>query len=877
MNNYTVHKRVRESSTLSTPAFKEFYEKEIHSLSEKKVITNRERYGSNQESKNKNHSMMHLWMRAFFNPFSIVLFTIAVIYIVIDIVERKKEISVITICLMILISGMIRFFQELHSKKITDKLIAFSDFSVRTFRDDEWKDINSADLVVGDYVKLQAGERVPADLRIIKSKDVFVSESVITGESGIHEKSEVELKRIPTKITDYHNILFKATTIMSGTIEGVILAVGQDTVYGDATSIYFHEKNGFDKGANSISWVLIRFMLLLIPIVFIASGLTKGNWTISFLFSLSVAVGLTPELLPMVITASLAKGSFTMWQKQTIVKNVNAMQSFGSMDILCVDKTGTLTEDTLVLEYYMDILGNESQTVLDFSFLNSFYSSAFSNQIDQALLKVQNMPGNEQHCQNLLNTYEKVDEIPFDYDRKIESVVLKKQEEMILICKGEFHQIIDRCSFVEYKGKVYEIGKDALQSAHEIIDEMMNDGMKVIAIASKSMKKPELCEFDEKDLSLLGFLAFFDAPKKSAIHAMDQLKNLNVPIKVLTGDSENVTQSICRRLGMDVRKMITGEEFYQLNDEEAIVAVENYQIFSELSPKQKAHIISLLKENGHTVGFLGNGMNDLPAILTSDVGISVDTAIPSVKEFSDVILLKKDLGILEEGILEGRKAFINMTKYIKITASSNLGNILSIVLASIFLPFFPMTSLQILMLNMLYDILCLVLPWDEVDYELYQKPLEWTGKDLGQFMIYFAPISSFFDWITFGFLFFYLCPMLCGGNFFDLTNYGQIYFMAVFQTGWFLESMWSQVLILHLLRTERLPFIQSRPNRLVFLITVAGIIAFTWLSMTSIGSVFGLTKLPLIYFGFLIVVVLLYLLCVTFAKKLYIKKYKHLL
>ena len=877
MINFTVHRRVRESSTLSTSVLLDFYNQECSQITEKTIERNREKYGSNREVLNTNDSIWKRWVYAFITPFSIVLFIIAIIYIVIDIVEQRKDISVLTIFIMILISGMIRFFQEFHSKKITDQLISFTDFTVRSFRNCKWKDVSSEDLVVGDYVRLNVGDRIPADIRVMKCKDLFVSESIITGESGIQEKNEKELDRIPAKITDYKNIIFKGTTIMSGMIEGIVMAVGKDTVYGDTASIYSHEKNGFDKGSNSIAWVLIRFMLLLVPIVFISSGVTKGNWTVSFLFSLSVAVGLTPELLPMVITACLAKGTFTMWKKQTIVKNLNAMQSFGSMDVLCVDKTGTLTEDKLVLEYFMDVFGNESQKVLELSYLNSFYSTGVGNQIDSAILKANTMPGKEEYYADLIHKFIKEDELPFDYERKISTVLLNHDSQHILVSKGAFKEMIERCSYIEYKGKTYDIGKDALKNTHEIIDEMIDDGMKVIAIATKTIQESIVQEKDESGFTLLGFLAFFDAPKKNAIAAIEKLKNLNIPIKVLTGDNENITVSICKRIGMDVDKIITGKDLSQMNEDQLLIAVEHIQVFAELLPRQKSNIISLLQKNGHTVGFLGNGMNDLPAILASDVGISVDTAVNSVKELSDVILLKKDLGVLEKGILEGRKSFINMTKYIKITASSNLGNILSIVLASIFLPFFPMTSLQILMLNMLYDILCLVLPWDEVDEELYQKPLEWNGKDLGQFMIYFAPISSFFDVITFGFLFFYLCPMLCGGNFVDLTMNEQAYFISIFQTGWFLESMWSQVLILHLLRTEQIPLIQSRPNRLVFFITVAGIITLTCISMSSIGSVLGLTKLPINYFVFLIIVVLVYLLSVTFAKKLYIQRFKHLL
>ena len=567
-----------------------------------------------------------------------------------------------------------------------------------------------------------------------------------------------------------------------------------------------------------------------------------------------------------------------MGKKQTVVKNINAMQGFGSMDVLCVDKTGTLTGDKITLEYYMDILGNESQKVLDFSYLNSLYHTGVKNHLDSALLQCREMPGHERYFQELADRHQKLDELPFDYERRFASVLVRHEEENLLIIKGSIDEVCRRCSSVEYKGQRHGFSGDGTESVRAIVDEMLEDGMKVLAVAYKPLKEATLSQEDEHDFILLGYLAFFDAPKESAAGAIQKLQKLHVGVRVLTGDHREIAVSVCRRLGIDTAQILTGRELEQLSDDELPIKVERTSLFAELSPRQKVQVVQLLRANGHTVGFLGDGMNDLPAIVEADVGISVDTAAEAVKEGADVILLKKDLNVLEEGIHEGRKAFANVSKYIKITASSNFGNILSIVVASVFLPFFPMTSLQLLLLNLLYDILCLVLPWDHVDEEICARPLEWSGRTLGRFMRFFGPISSFFDILTFSYLFFVLCPSVCGGSFASLAGSGEaLRFIALFQTGWFLESMWTQVLILHLLRTPRIPLLQSRPSRPVMLVTLLGTLFFTVLTFTPAGSPLGLTPLPPVYFGFLALVVSLYLLLVTLAKDRYIRRWRELL
>ena len=877
------HRRVLDYAYMDIDTLYRDFHISDQGYSDTQAEESRAQYGTNRLSGRASDTVLYRLRRAFLNPFTIILFVLACIPFLTDVVlasnfSRNITTVVIILC-MLLTSGAVRFTQELRAKRIADRLTGMIASTVLVRRNGTWTRVSSTELVVGDLVRLSAGDRVPADIRLTAAKDLFVSQSVITGESEILEKNTDTLPQGQAQsYAGYRNLVFMGSALTGGSGEGVVLAVGEDTVYGGFAGAESPRKNGFDQGANSIAWVLIRFMAVLIPVVLIACGLTKGDWVSAFLFALSVAVGLTPEMLPMVINACLAKGSAAMGKKQTVVKNINAMQGFGSMDILCVDKTGTLTGDEITLEYYMDILGNESQRVLDFAYLNSLYHTGVKNHLDSALLQCRRMPGREPYFQALAARHSKLDELPFDYERRFASVLVQHGDENLLLIKGSIDEVCRRCSSVEYKGERHQISGDQTESVRAIVDEMLEDGMKVLAVAYKPLRKTTLSPEDEHDFILLGYLAFFDAPKESAAGAIQKLQQLHVGVRVLTGDHRDIAVSVCRRLGIDTAQTLTGRELEQLGEDELPIKIERTTLFAELSPKQKVQIVQHLRANGHTVGFLGDGMNDLPAIVEADVGISVDTAAEAVKEGADVILLKKDLNVLEEGIQEGRRAFANVSKYIKITASSNFGNILSIVVASVFLPFFPMTSLQLLLLNLLYDILCLVLPWDHVDEETCARPLEWSGRTLGRFMRFFGPISSFFDILTFSYLFFVLCPAVCGGSFASLVGSGrELSFIALFQTGWFLESMWTQVLILHLLRTPKVPLLQSRPSRPVMWVTLLGTLFFTVLTFTPAGRPLGLTPLPPVYFGFLAAVVSLYLLWVTLAKSWYIRRCHELL
>ncbi len=866
-----VHERINHYCKKDITGLFQAFETGLFGLPSDVVEEHQSKYGENRQIFNKETEYTDCLKRAFLSPFSLILFGIGVLSFITNVIFEDGHYgqgasTVIIIFAMLIISGALRFYQELRTKRIADRLTDLIRTTVPVCRDGVWLELESDELVVGDLIRMDPGDRVPADVRIIKATDFFVSQSVITGESKIMEKFASVLEGIPTHVSAYTNIAFFGTTVVGGSATGIVLAVGKDTLYGSIGEAKVNKVDGYDEGAKEISGVLIKFMAILLPVVFVASGVTKNDWSAALIYALSVAIGLTPELLPMVVNNCLAKSSVAMGKNQTIVKNINAMQEFGGMDVLCVDKTGTLTGDRVQLEYFTDILGNESQKTLDYAYLNSHFHSGVSNHLDAAILDCETMPGKEFYFEQLASNYSLKDEEPFDYSRKYASVMLGDEQGGLHIIKGSVDAVVSNCGYVEYKGVISPITEDGRASAHEIVDEMTGDGMKVIAVAYK----------EEKDESfiLLGYLSFFDGPKASAARAIENIQKLGVDVRVLTGDDKNTTISVCRRLGLPTSEILTGNELMSLSDNDFNIVVEKTKIFTDLTPGQKARVVDILRANGHKVGFLGDGMNDLPAELVADVGISVDTAVEAMKEGADIILLKKDLNVLEQGIIEGRRAFVNMSKYIRITASSNFGNICAIVVAGVLLPFFPMTSVQILLLNLLYDVICLILPWDNVDEELLAKPTRWNGKRLGRFMLHFGPISSFFDILTYAFLFFVLCPSVCGGSFATLDAAAQAKFIMIFHTGWFLESLWSQVLILHTLRTQKIPFLQSRATLPVGFITVMGVIIFTLLTLSSFGALLGLTAMPGLFYIFLIAVVFCYLMAVTFAKLSYFKYFQ---
>lgn len=878
-----IEQRLREAASGDLASLYKRMETSPGGILERDAASRRARYGENRMAGDVRDTVLRRLGRAFFQPLHAVLFAIAMVSLLSDAFLAappvKNGSAGWIILAMIAVSGLVRFFQELRARKAASALRRILPDTVVVRRSGERKEIPVGDLVVGDLVVLSPGDRVPADIRLTYAEDFFISLAPLNGESAVQEKQALPDGAAWTKpVTALGNLVFRPSAVLGGRGEGIVLAVGEDTLAGRGMAQSGNEKDAFQKGASSIAWVLIRFMAVLVPAVFLLLGFFGNDWMASLVFALSAAVGLMPELLSMVITACLAKGALSLTRRETIVRNLDAMQGFGSMDVLCMDKTGTLTNETMLLEYYMDILGNESGEVLDLAYMNSLCHSGVPNPLDAAVRAYGDVPGKAAHFRMLGKRIRKWDEIPFDSARKMVSTLLSIDGgESMLITKGEVGEVLARVTHAAYGGKSIPMGPDGMRSAAAIVDAMLEDGMKVVAVARKWMgDQRTLASRDESGLTLVGYLAFFDAPKTSAAQSVAALSRLQVSAKVLTGDRKEVAASICRRVGIPAEDILTGNEMTQLADDELQKRAGSCHVFAELTPGDKARIVAALRRGGHTVGFLGDGLNDLPAMNEADVGISVDTAVDAVKDTAEVILLRNDLAVLEAGILEGRKTFANMLKYIKITASSNFGNILSIVLAAALLPFLPMMPLQILVLNLLYDMLCVVLPWDHVDKEEMEAPRDWSGRQLPRFMLSFGPVSSLFDILTFLFLYYVLCPAVTGGALYtELADpVQQLQYAAVFQTGWFLESLWTQGLVLQFLRTARVPFLQSRPSLALVSVTVLGMGAMTALIFTGGGAAIGLSPLPASYAAFLLVVAAAYMTLVTLAKALYLRWFR---
>ena len=640
-------------------------------------------------------------------------------------------------------------------------------------------------------------------------------------------------------------------------------------------------ETNFTKGVNAVSWVLIRFMLVMVPLVFFINGITKGDWLEAFLFGISIAVGLTPEMLPMIVTTCLAKGAVSMSKKQTIVKNLNSIQNFGAIDILCTDKTGTLTQDKVVLEYHLNVNGEDDTRVLRHAYLNSYFQTGYKNLMDLAIIhKTEEEEAADSRLLDLSENYVKVDEIPFDFTRRrLSTVVQDKQGKTQMVTKGAVEEMLSVCTFAECDDGVEPLTDEVRSRILKTVDELNDKGFRVLAIAQKSNPSPvgAFGVKDECDMVLIGYLAFLDPPKESTADAIKALKDHGVTTKILTGDNDKVTRTICKQVGLKVRNMLLGSDLDNMSDAELARAVESTDVFAKLTPDQKARVVSILRENGHTVGFMGDGINDAAAMKAVDVA----------KESADIILLEKDLMVLEQGIIEGRKTYANMIKYIKMTASSNFGNMFSVLAASALLPFLPMMSVHLIFLNLIYDLSCTAIPWDNVDEEFIAKPRKWDASSVGSFMIWIGPTSSIFDFTTYIFMYFVFCPMFVSGGvlFNDLAaHYSgaelaaiQAQYIGMFQAGWFVESMWSQTLVIHMIRTPKLPFIQSRASAPVTLLTMTGIAILTVIPFTVFGTALGFVALPATYFAYLIPCILLYMVLATSLKKAYVRHYGELL
>ena len=875
-------------------------------LYEKDVSKNRLTYGKNIITHQKKKPLPQRLAGAFINPFTAILFCLVLVSSITDMLLPYLELfgntrddfdclTVVIILTMVLISGTLRFVQESRSGNAAEKLLDMITTTCTVDRKEEGKqEIPLEDVVAGDIVHLSAGDMIPADLRIIDAKDLFISQSSLTGESEPIEKTPKQAADIqPDTITEYGNIAFMGSNVLSGSAMGVVIAVGDNTLFGSMASSVASEavETSFTKGVNAVSWVLIRFMLVMVPLVFVINGITKGDWLEAFLFGISIAVGLTPEMLPMIVTTCLAKGAVSMSKEKTIVKNLNSIQNFGAIDILCTDKTGTLTQDKVVLEYHLDVMGQEDGRVLRHAYLNSYFQTGYKNLMDLAIIKrTEEEEAEDPRLVDLSEHYVKVDEIPFDFTRRrLTTVVQDKTGKTQMVTKGAVEEMISVCTFAEYDGSVRPLTEELKTKILETAADLNEKGLRVLGIAQKSNPSPvgAFGVKDECDMVLLGYLAFLDPPKESAAEAIRALKKHGVKTKILTGDNDKVTRTICSQVGLRVRNMLLGSDLENMSDQELAAAAEHTDVFAKLTPDQKARVVAVLRESGHTVGFMGDGINDAAAMKSADIGISVDTAVDVAKESADIILLEKDLMVLEKGIIEGRKTYANMIKYIKMTASSNFGNMFSVLAASALLPFLPMMSLHLIFLNLIYDLSCTAIPWDNVDEEFLMTPRKWDASSVGSFMIWIGPTSSIFDWTTYAFMYFVFCPAFVSNGvlYNDLAaHYSgaelvqmQENYVGLFQAGWFVESMWSQTLVIHMIRTPKLPFIQSHASAPLTLLTFTGIAVLTVIPYTGFGAMLGFVPMPMSYFAYLIPCILLYMVLATSLKKAYVRHYGELL
>lgn len=827
-------------------------------------------YGKNEVVHEQKKNPFIVFIKTFINPFIGVLTGLAVISLVIDVLMaepgEQEWTGVVIIAVMVVCSAILRFWQEWKANEATDslmKMVKNTCLVKRAGSGEEELDIT--ELVPGDIVFLAAGDMIPADLRIIESKDLFISQASLTGESEPIEKfPEVKEKQYRKgSIVELDNICYMGSTVISGAAQGIVFETGNRTFLGTiARNLTGHRATtAFDRGISKVSLLLIRFMLVMVPFVFFINGFTKGDWFEAFIFAISVAVGLTPEMLPMIVTANLSKGALSMSKKKTIVKNLNAIQNFGAMNILCTDKTGTLTCDKIVLEKYINADGSndESKRILRHAYFNSYFQTGLKNLMDKAILS----HVKELKLEHLKDAYTKVDEIPFDFIRRRMSVVIEdKQGKRQIITKGAVEEMLSICSHTEFNGEVQSLTDELKVKAQKISEEMNRKGMRVLAVAQKSYieKVGNFSVSDEKEMVLIGFLAFLDPPKPSAAEAIKQLHEYGVEVKILSGDNDIVVKAIGRQVGIDTSYSLTGPDIENMDEATLKERVKTTTCFSKLTPLQKTQIISILQEQENTVGFLGDGINDAAALRQSDIGISVDSAVDIAKESADIILLEKDLMVLEDGVLEGRKTFGNINKYIKMTASSNFGNMFSVMFASAFLPFLPMMPIHLLIQNLLYDISQTTIPFDRMDPEFLRKPRRWDASDLKRFMIYIGPISSIFDIVTY----------LVMWHVFGCNSPEH---QSLFQSGWFIEGLLSQTLIVHMIRTRKIPFIQSRATWPVIGMTTLVMVIGIVIPFTSFGASIGLQALPLSYFPWLVGILLSYCVLTQLVKNWYIRKF----
>ncbi|WP_342273539.1 magnesium-translocating P-type ATPase [Spiroplasma endosymbiont of Acasis viretata] len=895
-------KHIEQKTTTMFKQFSQLSKEEViqqldgsmYGLKKEEVEDRLKKYGKNVFS-HKRFVWYKKLMHNIFNPFIIVLMIIVIYnfisYSIID-TNTDKNVdlySAIIVLVMIILSVFISYFQDYRSYKSSEKLRQLIETTASVFRFSnknkkiDFNALNSVanftkevlieNLVPGDIIFLSSGDMIPADVRILVSTDLFINQSALTGETFPVEKHAIHTKDHNKKssILELENICFMGTSIVSGGAIAIVIASGVNTYFGSIASAVTSKRpvTSFSKGIKKVTHILIGFMCVMVPLIFIVNVITKNNILTALIFSISVAVGITPEILPMIVSANLAKGAIRLSHKKVIVKNLTSIQSFGAMDVLCTDKTGTLTEDRIELVKHLDPEGVESNKVLEMAYLNSSLQTGLKNNIDKTI--VQHIKAH--HNKIVEMPYRKIDEIPFDFIRRRMSIVVSKDKiNNTLICKGAVEEILKICTKVEIGGKVIALTDKIKENVLKLSTELNNDGLRVIAIgyqdfaSDKTIFKIE----DESNLVLLGYIGFLDVPKPSAIKAITTLNQHGIDVKILTGDNEIVTKAICKKVGLEPGIPLLGSDIEDMDDQHLQALVNKTTIFAKMEPLQKSRIIDILKLNGHTVGFLGDGINDAVALHHADVGISVNSATDIAKEASDIILLEKDLDVLEQGVISGRNTFGNILKYIKITISSNFGNSLSILIASIWLPFLPMMAIQILLQNLLYDISQLAIPWDRVDEDFIKKPQKWNAKSILPFAFWNGPLSSIFDITTFLFLGYGLHIFANFANV-DPNSAAGIYQQSLFHTGWFILGVTSQTLIVQLLRTSKVPFIQSMPSHQLFLTTIIITIIGISIPYTQLGATIGLTPIPLIFYAYLAGVVIVYFIASQLLKMIYIK------
>ncbi len=808
-------------------------------LSEEEAARRLERYGPNVVASDERHTRLRLLLRACLNPLVLLLAVLAIVSLATGDVRAAAVMTV-----MIVLGVSLRFTQEARADAAAEKLRAMIRVTATVLRAGRPVEEPLARLVPGDVVHLCAGDMIPADVRILTCRDLFVTQASLTGESLPVEKFATAGERGDRTALEQKNLCFLGTSVESGTATAVVVETGPRTYLGSIASTLAGApvETAFDQGVARFTWLMIRFIAVMVPLVFVINGLTKHDWKEAFFFAVAVAVGLTPEMLPMIVSVCLSRGALTMSGKKVIVKRLNSIQNLGAMDVLCTDKTGTLTQDHVILERHCDVARNENDAVLALAYLNSHFQTGLKNVLDRAVLE-----HHEVHHEVSIPDWRKVDELPFDFSRRLMSVVVETPEGVHrLICKGAPEEVFKRCTRFVLDGEVSPVDDVLIEDLREEHESLSRDGFRVLALAYRDFEpRQSYAKDDESDLVLAGYIAFLDPPKDTALAAVRALGARGVAVKILTGDNDLVSRKICQAVGIPTDRVLLGGQVEKMSDAELGVAAEQTTLFARMAPGHKQRVIQVLQERRHVVGFLGDGINDSPALRVSDVGISVDTAVDIAKEAADIILLEKSLLVVEDGVVEGRKVFCNILKYVRMGASSNFGNMFSVLGASAILPFVPMAPIQILTNNLLYDVSQIPIPTDDVDPEQIAAPRPWSMHDLTRFILFIGPCSSVFDYTTY---FIMLYVFGC----WDPAR------ASLFQTGWFVESLLTQTLIIHVIRTNRIPFLQSRASVALSATTVGIMLVGVWLPSSPLAPALGLTHLPHLYWPLLAVTLLAY-------------------